>query len=329
MYRKTRIVLKNYNYKSSFFATIMIFYFIYGNCLFSSTNSSYTSEKGLTGTIGLGRSQQSKSTIKTAQIVKAAKGGYINYFEEPHGHENISLVSNTPIKYISDGIDFKEGLTVDKYQILIRNIVEKKNPDLNPESADSKYFFRALAENLYSLNGYLPANKFNSIVDARAIYLKVNIYIDTLKVKPEIKKSLKQLYIIACIYMQKIRQSEASLQKLKKIPSDSILFELKNYKSMSTLGEYTAGMAGENLYYICCAFYNKFTDLPKEKQMEVLDRIYSFNPTLEIASQIIPHYNFSYWILSILPSKVKPKLLKYCVAGNIGWLILPININLN
>ena len=313
MYREIKITLKKYNNKSKFQATIILFCLfnlISVNNLLSQTNPNYTSENGLTGSMGMGRGQNSKPIAKTPRIIKTDEGGFINYFKSPDGHEYISLVSNVPVKHISKGIDFKEGLTVDGYQILIKGIVEKRNPDLNTESADSKYFLRALAENTYSLNGYLPKDKFNSIVDARETYLKINVYIDTLNISPEIKKSLKELYIIACIYMQKIQQSEESLQKIKKIPSDGILFELENHKKMLTLGEYTAGMTGENLYYICCAFYNKFTDLPKDKQVEVLDRIYSFNPTLEIASPIIPSYNFLYWFLSFFPSDVKPKTIE-------------------
>ena len=348
-------------------ALFILFYFIAENNLFSAMTDLSSTGAGGVG-IGAGRANMDvgfKGTAKSSTRVEASKGYFIDHFKETNTGEGISLISNVPINHISDGIDFRSlsvvdgyqikvdftaGLTVDGYQILITNMLAKKYPDLDVKSADSRYFFRALAENMYSLNGYLSAAKFNSIVDARATYLKIHHYIDTLYINPEIKKSLKQLYIFVCIYMNKIHQSVESLAKIKKIPSNGILFELKNYRGQgdphtlsatwgknkklkekhigrSSLGEYAAGMRGENLYYICAAFYDQFTDLPKKKQLEVLDQIYSYNPTLQLAPQIIGRYDFFHWVLSLFQDK--PKLLKYCVRGNAGWIILPKTIHFN
>ena len=269
--------------------------------------------------------------VRGSEKIQASKGYFVDQFRDPDTGEDLPLVSNVPIEHISSGIDFRDfsifsdyqinveftgGLTVDGYQVLITSVLKKGYPELNTNSADSKYFFRAIAENMYSLNGYISTSKFNSIVDARATYLKIHDFVDTLYINPEIKKSLKRLYIFTCIYMNNVHQSIKSLEKIKKIPPDSILFELKNYRpenihralastwgaegylekkyiGTSHEGEYVAGMRGENLYYICAAFYDQFTNLPLERQMEVLDQIYSFNPTVELAPKYLKGMTFS------------------------------------
>ena len=346
-----------------------LFYFISENNLFSAMSDVGGSTSGGAWDIGgvdrYHRTKGFKGVSRSSNRVEPSKGYFIDHFRETDSDEALSLISNVPIEHISSGIDFRSlsviseyqikvdftgGLSVDGYQILIANILVKKYPDLNTKSADSKYFFRALAENMYSMNGYLSASKFNSIVDARAAYLKIHNYIDTLYISPKIKKPLKKLYIFVCIYMNNIHESEKSLAKIKKIPSDGMLFELKNYRGQSaphTLnstwgkrkepnkkyvgishwGDYAAGMRGENLYYICAAFYDQFIDLPPKKQMEVLDRIYSFNPTVQLAPKILGKYDFFHWVLSLF--KDKPKLLKYYVMGNAGWVILPKTIHFN
>jgi hypothetical protein len=333
---------KKVRYKSSFSAALTlfcIFYFINENSLFSlSSNYSPNSERSL----GLGKARDAVRNPADNKGANASIGEDVNYFKGIEEGENIPLISHVPIKHISEGIDFRSlnildgyqinvhstgGLTVIGYQILITDLISKKYPALNIHSSDSKYFFRALAENMYSLNGYISADEFNSIVDARATCLKVSDYIDTLKVSPDIKSSLKQLYIYTCIYMQAINESIKTLKKLKNIPVNSVIYELKNYGENTPLGELVGGTSGENIYYICAAFYDKFTDLSKEKQMEVLDHIYSFNPTVQIAPQILSRYDFFHWILSFFYGK--PKLLKYCVRDNIGWFILPKTIHLN
>ena len=334
MHIQKKNILKQYNrksicYKSSFFTLLTffcLFYILLEDRMFSANNTYSSGTQS--GSLSLGKKRGSKRIKSKGKGAEASKGKYIDYFKESDRHEDLWNYSNVPIKHISKGIDFAEGLSVNEYQILIKDLISKKYPNLRKESAVSKYFFRALAENIYSLDGYLSAGKYNSIVDARETYFKINSYIDTLNINSEIKKHLKELYVFVCIYMQKVNKSIKTLEKLKKIPQDSVLYELKNHQD-SPLGDYTAGMTGENLYYICAAFYNKFTELPKEKQVEVLDQIYSFNPTLQIAPPIIGHYNFYHWLLNLLPFASKPQLMKYCLRGNIGWLILPKTIELN
>ena len=336
MHKKNEKIQKMYNrnnfyYIPSFitaFTFFCMFYILTENSLFS--QNYYNSQTGMpTGSLGLGRGREfNRKHYDSSQTVEASKGKYIDYFKEFEKDEDLQDYLYVPIKHISSGISFDENLTVHEYQILIRDKVHKMYPDLHVKSAVSKYFFRALAENLYSLDGYLPADKFNSIVDARETYFKINGYIDTLKIKPDVRRALKELYIFACIYMQKVDESLETLQKLKKIPLNCVVFQSKNQKA-SPFGEYVADKPGESLYYICSAFYSNFTELPKEKQVEVLDQIYSFNPTVRLSPPIIKNYDFYNWILSILPSSNKSKLLRYSVNPYIGWLILPKTIYFN
>ena len=343
MHRKSKIILrlvkrKNHCYSPSLLTAFTLFCLIYvisGNNLFSQGLSNQSGGSSL-GSSGLGGFESSKKGPAVSSEASAGKGEYINYFNDADENELLRSYSNVPIKHISDGIDFEEewnffikkkNLTVDQYQILIKDMISKKYPDLNVNSAVSKFFFRALAENTYSLDGYLPADKFNSIVDARETFFKINSYIDALDISNEIKRPMKELFVYACIYAQKIDLSIKTLQKLKRIPPGCILYELKNYSGKIVFGQYATDRPGENLYYICSAFYNKFTELPHKKQLEALDYIYSFNPTLQLAPPIVSRYNFVYWIASILPFSEKPNLLKYCVRGNIGWLLLPKTIH--
>ena len=335
MYTQKEIILKirnrkNICFKSPNLAVLSLFCFwnlFFGNMLFSesgSYSSSSTSNK-----FGLGNERGFNKETKGKGGIKASKGKYIDYFKSDSGQQETSLVSNVPIAHVSEGVSLQEGLTVAEYQILVKDYLSKKYTNLNLESVDSKFFFRAIAENAYSQGGYLSASKLNSIIDARATYLKINEYIDCLDINSDIKKKLKKLYIFACIYMQKVRETVDTLKKIKKIPRGCIVYELKNYTSMKTLGEYTASMAGENLYYICAAFYKDFIRLSKKQQVKVMDEIYAFNPTLQVAPPIIARYNFYYWVMSIFPSNNKSSLLKYCLRGNIEWLILPKNIDVD
>ncbi len=265
-----------------------------------------------------------KRVTDPSKKVPASKGEYIDYFTKTGNNKGIPLISKVNIKPIAQDISFEDGLSLDSYQILVKDMICKKYPKLNPDSADSKYLFRALAENIYSLNGYLLADTFNSIIEARRIYFKIYGYVSSLDIKEKIKIPLLQLYLVACIYMRRIDESIKTLKKLKEIPQDSILFELSDYKGKTLPGEYVAGEEGENLYYICAAFYGDFTKLTKKQQIKVLDYIYSFNPTLTEVDMMVADYDFAHLILSLFSNE--PQLLKYCVRGHIGWLILPKTI---
>ena len=318
---------RTYNRLSFSVLLILLCCFTFGNRIFafgyfSNDEKSFSSSPTKDYGVSISNAPKKKNT-------DIQKIEYVNYFKEDAG-KDISFASNVKINHISKDLDFKEDLTVEKYQTQIKDVLKKKYPDLNTESIDSMYFFRALAENTYSLDGCLLATTFNTIVDDRATYLKIDEYINTLKIDPKIKKSLKELYIVACIYMRKVKESVQSLKALTKIPSNSVLYKLKDHPVKSfPLGEYVGGETGENLYYICASFYNRFTELPKKSQQKVLDKIYSFNPTLMIAEPIRANYNFYYWILDSIFPPEKPELLKYCMHPHTAWLILPKTIDID
>ena len=317
-------------YQSSFFIMLILlcfFTFIFESRVFSFDYSG-SNDKDFSSNSMLSDNTSISNILETKDI-NTQKIKYVNYFEE-NTAKDISFVCNTKINHISKDIDFKEGLTVDEYQILIKDMLKKKYPDLNTESMDSMYFFRALAENTYSLDGCLLAKTFNTIVDARATYLKIYSYIATLEINHNIKESLAKLYIVACIYMRKVKESVRSLKVLTKIPSNGILYKLKDHPLENfPLGEYVGGETGENLYYICASFYNNFTELPKKSQQKALDKIYSFNPTLMIAEPIRENYDFYHWIVNAIFPSAKPQLLKYCMRPQTGWLILPKTIDVD
>ena len=329
MQTKTKKLLNTYKSKSIYFKSSSSLLLIL-LCIFTCEYQvfSFSSSNEGSRNVGINPADNNKTSISNIPKTATAIKEEIKYTNDSKDvSKNISFASNVKINHISENITFNEGLTVVEYQNFIRNMLKKKYPDLNAKSMDSRYFFKALAENTYSLNGCLLAKTFNKIVDNRASYLKINGYINTLKIHPDIKKSLKELYIVAYIYLHKI-ESSRSLEALKYIPANGILYKITDHPVTDyPLGEYVGGKRGENLYYICASFYDNFTKLPKKSQQKVLDKIYSFNPTLMIAEPIVENYNLYHWILNAIFPLEKPRLLKYCIRPNIGWLILPKTID--
>ena len=258
------------------------------------------------------------------------------------------------VEHISSPIKFKKGLFLYEYQDLLREYFLSNYPEIFQSSISTKYFIRTLAEITYSLNGYLPVDDFNEIVDARDIYLEIGAYIEELEYDETLKAALDELYVLACIYVRIITDPQYPIEKINLIPDDAILVDLTkqtglypvvaedqdpdylynseaedqkpDYIDDSDLGTYVGNKPGINLYYICASFYDEFPTLSKNDQIAVLDYIYSFNPTLMLAPSLNVRYNFYDYIRQLFLPPPKPELLKYCLRGDVSWLILPKTI---
>ncbi|MCP4179544.1 MAG: hypothetical protein GY756_17425 [bacterium] len=244
------------------------------------------------------------------------------------------------LKPLTHDQQFKKGLDTDRYEILIKGWLNYKyNNDFSDDTWASKYFIKALAQCTYSMNGTLPAKDFNEVLKGRKTYFVANNYIKALKVKPEIKYALNKLYAAACIYSRKVKSLKYSLNKIKKIPSNSILYRipiigenesgvklenaLKKIRAESTLGDYVGTAHGENLYYICASYYDGFMNMPLNQQIQFINTVYSYNPTLMLAPNIKRNYFLYGYIKQLIFPEKTPEALKYCLRGEVNWLILP------
>ncbi len=279
---------------------------------------------------------------------KAIPEKSINIFEAPSNkidfnEQNIQYIPLEDLK--SDKI-FKEGLNPNQYSILIRSWLKEKYPSAFDNNAWSTYYFiRALGENTYSTNGVLRSEIFNNINKGRNEFFKINKTVSDLDVNQEIKYALSKLYAAVCIYVRLDNTLiKNSIVKIKKIPKNSVLFqvasrnnevfynpnfsvELKSdkqtFKDDSSLGDYVATDAGENLYYICASYYPIFVSLSEKQQQYILNDIFSYNPTLIDTPSIYERYYFYDYIKNWLFPKKNPPLLKYSLEAHVNWLILP------
>jgi len=309
------------------FASIGSLFIVYGNSVKAASGTTSSNSN-----IGMSVSSSKSKNASSSILAKKKITKRVNYFKDTTDSESSQENPNdyliVPVKHISQGVTFEENLTVNEYQILVEDLLVKEYPNMDPYSVTSLYFFRALAENVYSLNGYMPPNIFNSIVDDRETFREINIFITNLDIKPAIKTALKRLYVILCIYLHDVRSDKYPVKDLSKIPSNAILYELEN-QPVSMLGDFVGGEYGENLYYICGSFYKGFTELPKNIQLKVIEYIYSFNPTLTIAEPIAKKYYFYNYVKDFIIPPKRYELLKYQVRGEATWIILPQNIDMS
>ncbi|HJO95217.1 MAG TPA: hypothetical protein QF753_17605 [Victivallales bacterium] len=256
------------------------------------------------------------------------------------------------VKHLSHDQQFKTDLDTDRYEILIKAWLNYKYKNrFNDDSWASKYFIKALAQMTYSMNGTLTAENFNNVLEGRKTFFIADSYIKALNVKPEIKYALSKLYAAACIYTRKVKSLKYSLNKMKKIPPDSILYEipklaefdsgknknenksgktlkqaLKKIRAEDTLGDYVGTAHGENLYFICASYYDNFMNLPLDQQVQFLNTVYSYNPTLMRAPDIKRNYYLYGYLKQLIFPEKAPEALKYCLRGQVNWLLLPPSI---
>lgn len=262
-------------------------------------------------------------------------------------------IGSIGIKQLQTGLQFKTKLTVEQYQILIKgwlnNIYENK---FNSKAWALKYFVRALAEFTFSNKGYLSTKDFNSVLDGFENYRVIDTCIAKLELGSRIKYSLAKLFAAGCVYTRFLDKDFTlkATDIIKKIPKDCVLYHMEeqaeelmqegkiadigsdtmlapdNKSSQDQLGNFVGYEHGENLYYICMSHYDNFKDLPLDKQIKIVNQIYSYNPTLMQAPPIKRKgYCWDYFMDYFFPQK-NPEVMKYCVRGYVNWVLLPESI---
>jgi hypothetical protein len=258
------------------------------------------------------------------------------------------------IKPLQAGIQFKTRLTVEQYQILIKNWLNSiYNNRFNSKAWALKYFIRGIAELTFSNKGYLSTADFNSILSGFENYRKIDSCIAKLELSSRIKYSLAKLFAAGCIYTRFIDYDFTlnAIEIIKKIPKDCVLYHMEEQSEelmqegkiadvgsdtmlspdesskqnliCDQLGNFVGYEHGENLYYICMSHYDNFKDLPLDKQIKIVNQIYSYNPTLMEAPPIKrKRYCWDYLINYFYPEK-NPEVMKYCVRSYVNWVLLP------
>lgn len=252
------------------------------------------------------------------------------------------------IKPIAQDMQFKKDLSVVQYEILIRGWLNSIY--LNKFRSDSwalRYFSRTLAEYAYSYNGFLSKDFYSQVIDRYKNYLLIDDELEKASVSTDIKYSLSKLYAVGCIYTNEVDSTSYAIGKISKIPPDVVLYHMEEQSGelyqegkftdteaqdkpndeknleKSDLGNYVGYEHGDNMYYICLAYYPDFKNLTKPKQVEFLDKLYSYNPTMMIAPPIKRgNYAWDYFKDWILPSK-NPEVMKYCMRSYVNWVIMP------
>ena len=266
-------------------------------------------------------------------------------------------IGGIDIKPLQTGLQFKTKLTVEQYQILIRgwlnNIYENK---FNSKAWALKYFVRALAELTFSNKGYLSTTDFKFVLDGFENYRIIDICIAKLELSSRIKYSLAKLFAAGCVYTRFIDKELTikTIDVIKKIPKDCVLYHMEEQAEelmqegkiadigsdtmlapdntgsqrldRDQLGNFVGHEHGENLYYICMSHYDNFKDLSLDKQIKIVNQIYSYNPTLmEAPSVKRKEYCWDYFMDYFFPQK-NPEVMKYCVRGYVNWILLPESI---
>lgn len=282
-------------------------------------------------------------TLKTRtmiDIVGIGKSEVLDYKTQEFDHFDIQP--------IQQNIQFKKGLSTIQYDILITgwlNSVYLNKFRTNVFAL--RYFSRGLAEYAYSYNGYISTDFYNKMIIRYKHYLTIDDKIKQLQLTTDIKYSLAKLYAAGCVYDKEITSASYEIDKISKIPKDTILYHMEEQagelyeegkfsdaeaqnkpndaKNMgkSDLGNFIGYDHGENLYYICLAYYPNFKDFSKSRQIKLVNDIYSYNPTLMLAPPIQRGpYAWDYLKDWIFP-KPNPQLMKYCLKPYSNWVILP------
>lgn len=282
-----------------------------------------------------------KRTIIT--ILGIGKNEVLDYKSQEFEHFDINP--------ISQDMHFKKGLSVVQYDILITGWLNSiyLNKFRNNVWA-LRYFSRALAEYSYSYNGFLSKDFYFKVIDRYKNYLTIDNELNKVSIATDIKYSLSKLYAVSCIYDEEVSSTSYAISKISKIPQDVILYHMEEQAGelyeegdfsdtesqdkpndakqleKRDLGNYVGYEHGENMYYICLAYYPKFKDLTKVNQVKFLDKIYSYNPTIILAPPLKRGtYAWNYLIDWIWPEK-NPEVLKYCMKSYVNWVILPKNL---
>ena len=251
---------------------------------------------------------------------------------------NTQKIGSFDIKPLEHGIQLKTKLTVEQYQILIKdwlnNIYENK---FDSKAWVLMYFVRALAEMTFSNDGYFSTVNFNSVLTGFENYRKIDTCISKLGVSSAVKYSLAKLFAAGCVYTRYVDNAFAAeaTDVIKKIPKGVVLYHMEEQaENLRQEGKITDEKLenfigydhGENLYYICASYYDNFKDLPKDKQIKIINQVYSYNPTLMEAPPIKRKMYFWNYLMDYFYPEKNPEVMKYCVRGYVNWVLLPKSI---
>jgi hypothetical protein len=264
-------------------------------------------------------------------------------------------IGSLDIKPLQVGLQFKTKLTVEQYQILIKDWLNNAYDNkFDSKAWVLKYFVRALAEFIFSNKGYLSTTDFNTVLSGFENYRQIDSCITKLELSSPIKYSLAKLFAAGCVYTRFIDKNFIlkAMDIIKKIPKDCVLYHMEEQSeelmqegkiadvgsdtmlspdnkssnqnlTRDQLGNFVGYEHGENLYYICMSHYNNFKDLPLDKQIKIINQIYSYNPTLMEAHPIKrKRYCWDYFMDYFYPKK-NPEVMKYCIRAYVNWVLLP------
>lgn len=275
------------------------------------------------------------------QILGIGTNEKLDYATQEFTHFDI-----TPI---GQDMQLKRNLSVVQYDLLLTGWLDDiyKNRFRNNVWA-LKYFSRALAEFAYAYNGYISKEFYSRVIERYKRYLDIDNEIRKIEVKSDIKYSLAKLYAAGCIYTGEIKDSKDALEKMSRIPHDASLYFMPEQadelyqegtfttkesemltdtqvnKDKKVLGYYAGYEHGDNLYYVCLAYYPQFKEMRKSAQIKLVNDIYTYNPTLMISPPIKRgRYAWDYFLDCFWPEK-NPQLMKYCLKPYCNWLILPV-----
>ncbi|HBM17035.1 MAG TPA: hypothetical protein DD381_11930 [Lentisphaeria bacterium] len=272
-------------------------------------------------------------------IVGIGKTEKLDYSTQDFVHFEIHPIDND--------LNFKENLSVDQYDLLLTGWLNSiyLNKFRNHVWA-LKYFARSLAEYAYSYNGCVDSDFYSEMIERYNNYLAIDNEIRKLNISSEIKYSLAKLYAAECIYSNEISSSQHALDKISKIPSSAVLYhieaqsgelyqegkfsetkaqsKLNNHNDENELGSFVGYDHGENLYYICLAYYPKFKDIDRKEQIRIINEIYLYNPTLMESPSIKMKSGYAWSLLVdwISPTP-NPEVMKYSLKPYCNWVLLP------
>ena len=225
---------------------------------------------------------------------------------------------------------------------------------------DSKYFNDTVNGRtiFYRIANHIKTMKFKPLVEKAVlyIYLQQTVYLRNIKnPKKAILKLSKIpkdpiLYIIdpPDFLLSKINKIEeakekSSSKKKKRKDSDSDPYSGESRTSLSNTdleysiatdiegnalpGDFLNFPLGNNLYFICSTYFEKFPNFPPEIQLKILDNIFSFNISLTEARPVRADNTLVSYLRMQFLSLKQDSFLKYRLKESNTWLLLPQNLD--
>jgi hypothetical protein len=226
-------------------------------------------------------------------------------------------------------------------------------------------FFNAVVNGrtiFYRIRYYIDSQKFSPLIKKALmyLYLQETVYVRNIKDPRVAIKSLAKipeypvLYIIGPpdFLLAKIKEEEIAKGESKSESKDKSKstkkrkigdINLSDTRQNSSKIDFSAATdeygnqlegnflnfeRGNNLYFICATYYKDFSNLPPEKQLKILDLIYSFNSTLTQSRPIRADNSFISYLKMQFNDIQRDQFLKYRLKTNETWLILPRSLDI-